>query len=402
MGRGITRRRFMQATGAGAVGIALAPPFAASAGAVPVTRPRADIAFIPGCPELPLHKFHENDIVYPASLTKIMTVMLVLDEVRKGNLKMRDMIDITDEAREATKKGKWNLPFTNVKSMTVEEALTLAMARSYNDVAYSLAQKVSGLKENEEKIRAAGYTPDTEDAFCKVFMQPKAEALGMKNTRFCNSHGLPPHDTNVIVIGDADDYYNISTATDLALLWDHMLTQYPEYRALLSAPIVKAPDGRTDLPNTALQLKNMVTACRSLCSGIKAKDVISKTGTSALGTGVAYSVPRMVPSLGGMVEVAFVTVGYRNGLQRNVAARDMTNTVFKKIRPGDIAERQAIIEAKKIPPPIPSLPVVPTDRLIGLPHIEAVEIEWEPPLLESRPLPERILGVHIPVPEIIR
>jgi D-alanyl-D-alanine carboxypeptidase len=399
----LPRRDFLKFGGMAAAGLALSPFSADAAEAAPLVRARADIAFIPGCPEMPLHKFNEDKIVYPASLTKIMTVMLLLDEVRKGNLDLdRDMIEITDEARIATVKGGWNLPEKQSRTVAVREAIQLAMARSYNDVAYSIAQRVANLEHNQQKIFAAGYTAANEETFCKVLMAEKIKELGMDNTRFCNSHGLPPHDTDVIIIGDKADYFNISTATDLAKMWSHMLTEYGEFRPLLSAPVITAPDGYSKLVNTTLQLKNMVTQCRTLCSGFNAKDVISKSGTSDLGRNAAFSVPRRVPSCDGIVEVAFLAIGYSTASARNVAARDMTNRVFSKLRPAQVAERQAMIEAKRIPPIIPSIPVIPLDEsmFFSIPHIEPVE--YELPVLESRPLIERIFGIPLTSPEIIR
>jgi beta-lactamase class A len=202
---GVTRREFGRNVLTAGTGIILTNAFAADAEAAAV---RSDIAFISGCPELPLYARNEGVSIPPASLTKLMTVSLLLDEVESGRVSLDDEIPITDEARANTIRGGWNSP-PHIKKLTVREALQMAMTLSYNDVAASIGQFVSGLEHNKEKIQDAGYNPGTEEAFAHVLMQEKAEKLGMKNTRFRNASGLPPHDTNIIIVGNAADYANV-------------------------------------------------------------------------------------------------------------------------------------------------------------------------------------------------
>lgn len=128
-------------------------------------------------------------IGYPASVLKLMTLLLVLEKVEAGTLRLGDRVVVT---AEAAKMGGSQVYLKQGESFTVDELLDALMIQSANDAATALAVHVAG----------------SRPAFVQ-WMNQKAQTLGMKHTRFVSVHGLPPSDGQ-----DPDT----TTARDLATL----------------------------------------------------------------------------------------------------------------------------------------------------------------------------------------
>lgn len=120
---------------------------------------------------------------YPASITKLMTTLLTIE-----NLKPSDVISFSEEAIYSIEPGSSSIGMRVGEQMTVDQALHGLLLMSANEVANGLAEKVSGSIDN-----------------FAIAMTQKAESLGAKNTHFINPHGL--HD---------DNHY--TTAYDMALI----------------------------------------------------------------------------------------------------------------------------------------------------------------------------------------
>jgi len=136
----------------------------------------------------------------PASLTKMMTSYVVSAEIAEGNLKLSDKVHISKNAwaQNPLFKGS-SLTWVEVNTdVTVEELLKGVIIQSGNDASVALAEHIAG----------------SEDVFATL-MNQHAARLGMTNTHFKNSNGLP-----------ADGHQ--STARDLAILTAAMIKNYPE------------------------------------------------------------------------------------------------------------------------------------------------------------------------------
>lgn len=143
----------------------------------------------------------------PASLTKVMTALLVLE---RGNLD--DLITVDHAINALENTGSTVMGLEPGEQITVRDLLYGLMLPSGNDAAIALAR----------------YIAPNEAAFVAL-MNRRAMELGMKDTRFANAHGL-----------DANNHY--STAYDLALLTRHAMT-VPDFRALAATPVWTA-EGR--------------------------------------------------------------------------------------------------------------------------------------------------------------
>ncbi len=131
---------------------------------------------------------------YPASIIKLMNLLIVLEHVKNRSITLSDNITITSEA---SKTGGSQVYLKENEVFTVEELLYALMVQSANDAAVALAIHVGG----------------TKDAFVEL-MNAKAQQLGMTSTKFHSVHGLPP---------GKDQLPDVSTPRDIAKLCQELL-----------------------------------------------------------------------------------------------------------------------------------------------------------------------------------
>ncbi|MBU4200659.1 MAG: D-alanyl-D-alanine carboxypeptidase [Verrucomicrobia bacterium] len=131
---------------------------------------------------------------YPASVLKLMDLLIILEKVQEGKLTLQDKVTVT---AEASKIGGSQVYLKENEVFTVDEMLYALMVQSANDAATALAIHVAGSKE--------GFV---------ALMNERAKALGMKSTAFHSIHGLPP---------GKDQQVDITTARDLTRLCREVL-----------------------------------------------------------------------------------------------------------------------------------------------------------------------------------
>lgn len=130
-----------------------------------------------------LYEKNAHEKYYPASITKLMTALLTIE-----NLLPTDVITFSEDAIYGIERGSSHIGLDIGEQITVDQALHALLLMSANEVANGLAEEVSGSIEN-----------------FAIKMTERAKELGAKNTNFINPHGL--HD---------DNHY--STAYDMALI----------------------------------------------------------------------------------------------------------------------------------------------------------------------------------------
>jgi D-alanyl-D-alanine carboxypeptidase (penicillin-binding protein 5/6) len=109
---------------------------------------------------------------YPASMIKLMNLLVILEAVEKGQLRMDETVTVS---AEASRMGGSQVYLKEKEMFTVEDLLYAMIVQSANDAALSLAQHYAGSKEGFVDL-----------------MNKKARELGMKDTVFHSVHGLPP------------------------------------------------------------------------------------------------------------------------------------------------------------------------------------------------------------------
>ena len=144
---------------------------------------------------------------YPASVTKLMTAFLVLDDIKAGRLSLTDQVVASPmkTKRDVHLRQPSAIGLKLGQSVSVDAMLKAIMVKSANDAAVFLAEKCSGSME----------------AFV-ARMNDKARSLGMTSTRFYNPNGLPPYKRS------ETDNFNVSTCRDLAIMARALIRTHSE------------------------------------------------------------------------------------------------------------------------------------------------------------------------------
>jgi len=140
---------------------------------------------------------------HPASLTKMMTLYMLFDSMKRGQNNLQSMIPVSEHASIQRRTKLFLRPGD---SISVDNAIRAIVVLSANDVAVAISEFLGG----------------TEDHFAEL-MTERARQLGMTDTFYHNASGLP-------------DDRQISTASDLAILARHLAYDYPQYFHYFSTP----------------------------------------------------------------------------------------------------------------------------------------------------------------------
>ena len=143
-----------------------------------------------------LYEKEKDTRVLPASITKIMTLLLIFDEIEKGNLKMEDPVTTSAYAKSM---GGSQVYLEEGEKQTVETMIKCIVIASGNDASVAMAEHIS----------------QSEEAFLRR-MNERAAELGMENTHFEDCCGLT----------DSANHY--TTAYDVALMSRELVVNYPK------------------------------------------------------------------------------------------------------------------------------------------------------------------------------
>lgn len=153
-----------------------------------------------------LYEENAEALRFPASLTKMMTLFLLFEEVEAGRLALSDELPVS---AEAASRPPAKLGLKAGSTIRVSDAAQAMAIKSANDVAVVVAEAISG----------------SEQAFAAK-MTARARELGMYRTRFVNASGLP-------------DPLQVSSARDMAILGRALKTRFPRF-----APYFRAQEFR--------------------------------------------------------------------------------------------------------------------------------------------------------------
>lgn len=143
-----------------------------------------------------LYSAHADQLRYPASLTKMMTVFMLFEALDSGRIAKHTPIPVSDAAR---RQPPTKIGFRQDASIDVDSAIRALIIRSANDVAVAVAEFLGGTQEN-----------------FAVLMTQRARQMGMASTTFRNASGLP-------------DSGQRTTARDMALLSIALRKRFPHH-----------------------------------------------------------------------------------------------------------------------------------------------------------------------------
>jgi D-alanyl-D-alanine carboxypeptidase len=141
---------------------------------------------------------------HPASLTKVMTLYMLFEQLESGKLRLDSQLEVSSHA---SVQAPTKLGLRPGQTIRVEDAIKGIVTRSANDAAVVVAEAIGGSEEN----------------FCKL-MTRKARALGMSKTTYVNASGLPDDD-------------QITTARDQATLGRAIQDRFPNYYRYFSTSV---------------------------------------------------------------------------------------------------------------------------------------------------------------------
>ncbi len=165
-----------------------------------------------------LMKHNENEKLYPASVTKIMPLLLVCEAIDDGRIALSDVVTVTGSAAS---KGGSQIWLKEGEQMTVDELLKATAVYSANDACTALGEYIAG----------------SDEAFVKMLNERAAE-LGMVNTNFENCTGLDDTTQN-----------HLTTALDVAIMSRELL----KHEIIMNYTTIwmdSLRNGQTELVNT--------------------------------------------------------------------------------------------------------------------------------------------------------
>jgi D-alanyl-D-alanine carboxypeptidase len=148
-----------------------------------------------------LHQRYADKSLHPASLTKVMTLLMLFEELQAGRVSLRDRIHVSNHAASMV-PSKLNIPAGG--TISVEDAIYALVTKSANDVAAAIGEHIGG----------------SESQFATM-MTRRAREIGMSRTVYKNASGL-------------HHKQQVSTARDQAKLAQYILKRHPQYYGYFS------------------------------------------------------------------------------------------------------------------------------------------------------------------------
>lgn len=173
-----------------------------------------------------------------ASVTKVMTALLLMEEIDAGKIKYDDLITTSENAEEM---GGSQVYLEVGEQMTVDDMLKALMVASGNDAAVAIAEHVSG----------------SVSEFVNL-MNKKAKELGMTNTHFANPNGLPEE--------NEPEY---STARDVAIMSKELVSKHPDITKYTTIWMDSLRNGEFALANTNKLLSPAINTGYDGATGLK-------------------------------------------------------------------------------------------------------------------------------------
>ncbi|MBR2704515.1 MAG: D-alanyl-D-alanine carboxypeptidase [Clostridia bacterium] len=175
------------------------------------------------------HNMHEK--LRPASVTKIMSILLVMEALDSGQIKLTDKVPCSENASSMGGSQIW---LTTTETLTVDEMLKCMCVVSANDCTVAMAEFLCG----------------STDAFVEK-MNKRAKELGMNDTCFKNCHGI-------------DEDGHVSSSYDIALMSRELLSKHPSIKNYTTIWMDSIRDGKSQLVNTNKLVRNYEG-----CTGLK-------------------------------------------------------------------------------------------------------------------------------------
>lgn len=264
--------------------------------------------------------------ILPASVTKVMTMLLTMEAIDSGKLSYSDTITCS---ANASKMGGSQIWFKEGETLTVDEALKAIAVVSANDVTLAVAEHLGGTEENFVSM-----------------MNEKAKELGMTGTNFENCHGI-----------DSENHY--TTAKDISLMARELILKHPDILKYTSIWMDTLRNGTFQLSST-----NKLIRYYEGANGLK-------TGYT---TNARYNLAASA-SRNGITFLA-VVCSSPSSEERNEDAKKLLDFGFANYEIMILAKNDEVIESIKVPKSIGKQYDVYTDN-VNILNEKGTKIEVE-------------------------
>lgn len=190
------------------------------------------------------HNIHEQ--LHPASVTKVMTILLIMEALDNGTISLEDRVLCSEEA---SKMGGSQIWLDTTESLTVDEMLKAICVVSANDCCVAMAEHIAG----------------SQELFVER-MNARAKELGMNDTCFKNCHGL-------------DEDGHVTSSYDIALMSRELMLNHPSIANYTTIWMDTLRDGESQLVNTNKLIRNY-EGCTGLKTGSTSTALFNLSATA--------------------------------------------------------------------------------------------------------------------------
>ena len=170
-----------------------------------------------------LYSKNEHEQLRPASVTKVMSILLIMEAIDNGQIALTDSVPCSENAASMGGSQIWLDPR---ETLSVDEMLKAICVASANDCVVAMAEYIAGSEENFVQM-----------------MNDRAKELGMNDTTFKNCHGL-------------DEDGHVTSSYDISLMSRELLLNHPDITKYTTIWMEDLRDGKSQLANTNKLIKN--------------------------------------------------------------------------------------------------------------------------------------------------
>ena len=258
-----------------------------------------------------LYSYNVHEKLRPASVTKIMSILLIMEAIKSGKINYDTKIPCSENAASMGGSQIW---LDTTETLTVEEMLKAICVVSANDCVTAMAEYLGG----------------TEEGFVKM-MNEKAKELGMNDTEFKNCHGI-------------DEDGHMTSSYDISLMSKELLTKYPEITKYTTIWNDSLRDGKSELVNTNKLVRNY-NGCTGLKTGSTSQALFNLSASATRDGLSLIAVVMKAPTSAKRFKNAssLLDFGFANFEYKNLISKD---DIIKnvKIEKGVISEANVIAE----------------------------------------------------------
>lgn len=197
-----------------------------------------------------LYEHNSHEQLRPASVTKVMTILLIMEALDNGVISLEDKVSCSEEA---SKMGGSQIWLDTTETLTVDEMLKAICVVSANDCCVAMAEHISG----------------SQELFVEQ-MNKRAKELGMNDTTFKNCHGL-------------DEDGHITSSYDIALMSRELMVNHPSITKYTTIWMDSLRNGESQLVNTNKLLRNY-EGCTGLKTGSTSTALFNLSATATRNT----------------------------------------------------------------------------------------------------------------------